>query len=105
MVRAKKIFEDEEFRFMKGPSKEKILNSDKSLDEKFRLGCEQGLLWLIEDCVSKGINLDKYFIEIGLSKIHYLIEYRNGGVYIEICKIKSKDVQSYLKTRIIIAEH
>ena len=63
-MRAKKIFEDEEFKFMKGPSKEKILKGleDKDIDQKFVYGIKNNQLWLVKWCVENGLDTNDYYI-------------------------------------------
>ena len=50
--------EQSEFRFMKGPSKEKILKTleGKTLKYKFFIGVKHNLLWLVQYCINEGID-------------------------------------------------
>jgi hypothetical protein len=52
------ILNEEEFRYFKGPSREKILIAlkGKTLKEKFRLAIQNNIIWLVEDCIDKGID-------------------------------------------------
>jgi ankyrin repeat protein len=47
-----------DFIYFKGPSKEKILKAteDLSLDDKFRLAVLNNILWLVKECIKKGID-------------------------------------------------
>ena len=83
-MRAKKIFEDEEFRFMKGPSKEKILQNlkRKSLKQKFDIGIENNIFWLIEFCIKNGLNFYKNY---------YLTKYKTGDTFIYFCSKRNTD--------------
>ena len=64
-MRAKKIFEEEEFMFMKGPSKEKILNGleGKSIEDKFQIAVELNLLSLVNECIENGLDTSNYRID------------------------------------------
>ena len=94
-----KLFE-EEFQFLKGPSKEKILKAKekilkalegKSLDYKFRFGIKNDLTWLIQECINAGIDTNKYII------------YKDGWVksdnddFAHVCIIQSSTMLYYLK--------
>ena len=71
-MRAKKIYE-EEFRFMKGPSKEKILKRIEklsSIDEKFEAAVQRNIFWLVKDCLNDE-NFDTSKYRISIHKIKY----------------------------------
>jgi hypothetical protein len=52
-----KLFE-EEFKYFKGPSKEKILKQleKEFLVFKFKKGVENNIPWLVEDCIKEGVD-------------------------------------------------
>jgi hypothetical protein len=54
----KDILNEEEFKYFKGPSKEKILKSleGKSLNTKFGIAIRNNISWLVQDCLEQGID-------------------------------------------------
>ena len=58
-MRAKFIFEDEEFRFMKGPSREKIREKLKNLPEgkQFEIAISQNIIWLVKEFLDNGFDI------------------------------------------------
>jgi hypothetical protein len=99
----KETLYEEEFKYFKGPSEEKIRKKIEglSLEEKFRQAVDNNVPWLVKECIDKGIDLlktsdqdyyydsysNKVFITIGESAIWSVCQYG----FTEIVKILLED--------------